>query len=98
MKDVDDFLVAQVRNPAFSGKVNDIVVECGNSLYHSDLDRYVTGEDVPFAEVRKVWRNATQPMRGTSGFFEELFPLVRAINQKLSEKSRCLSWWMHFFT
>ena len=83
MKDVDDFILSLIRDPAFSQRVNDIEVECGNSLYQSILDRYVAGGDVPFLEVRKVWRNTTQPMCGTSGFFEEFFPLVRAINQKL---------------
>jgi hypothetical protein len=63
--------------------VNDIAVECGNSLYQPILDRYIAGENVPFTEVRKVWRNTTQPMCNFSGFFEQLFPLVRAINQRL---------------
>ncbi len=83
MKDVDDFILALIRDPRFPEKVNDIAVECGNSLYQSVLDRYTAGEDVPFTEVRKVWRNTTQPMCGYSGFFEQLFPLVRAINQRL---------------
>jgi hypothetical protein len=83
LKEVDDFIFSLIRNPAFGGKVNDIAVECGNSLYQPILDRYVAGEDVPFTEVRKVWRNTTQSMCGTSGFFEQFFPLVRAINQKL---------------
>ena len=33
MKDVDDFILSLVRNPAFSEKVNDIEVECANALY-----------------------------------------------------------------
>ncbi len=82
-KDLDDFILSLIRNPAFAEKVNDIAVECGNSLYQPILDRYIAGEDVPFADVQKVWRNTTQPMCGVSEFFEELFPLVRAINQKL---------------
>jgi hypothetical protein len=88
MKDVDDFILSLIRTPAFSDKVNDIEVECGNSLYQPTLDRYIAGEDVPFTEVRKVWRNTTQPMCGTSGFFEEFFPLVRAINQKAAPGKR----------
>ena len=43
---------------------------------------------MPFAEVRKVWRNTTQSMCGQSGFFEQFFPLVRAINQKLPTTKR----------
>jgi hypothetical protein len=88
MKDVDDLILSLIRSPAFSEKVNDVVVECGNSLYQPDLDRYTAGEDVPFTEVRKVWRNTTQPMCGMSGFFEQFFPLVRAINQKLPPGKR----------
>jgi hypothetical protein len=88
MKDVDDFILSLIRNPAFSLQVNDIEVECGNSLYQPILDRYIAGEDVPFTEVKKVWRNTTQPMCGTSGFFEQFFPLVRAINQKLPPEGR----------
>jgi hypothetical protein len=88
MKDVDDFILSLIRRPAFPEKVNDIVVECGNSLYQPELDRYISGEDVPFTEVRKVWRNTTQPMCGLSGFFEQFFPLVRAFNQKLAPEKR----------
>lgn len=32
MKDVDDFILSLIRNPVFAEKVNDIAVECGNSL------------------------------------------------------------------
>lgn len=88
MKDLDDFVLSLIRDPAFPVKVNDIEVECGNSLYQPVLDRYIAGEDVPFTEVRKVWRNTTQSMCGYSGFFEQLFPLVRAINQKLPTTKR----------
>jgi hypothetical protein len=88
MKDADDFILTLIRNPAFSEKVNDIAVECGNSLYQPILDRYIAGEDVPFTAVRKIWRNTTQPMCGMSGFFEQFFPLVRAINRKLPPGKR----------
>ena len=63
-------------------------VECGNSLYQPILDRYIAGDDVPLSEVRQLWRNTTQPMCGTSGFYEELFPLVRRINQKVPPEKK----------
>lgn len=83
LKDLDDLILTLVRNPAFPGKVNDIEIECGNSLYQDVLDRYTSGAAVPFQEVQKVWRNTSQPACGLSGFYEQLVPLVRAINQKL---------------
>jgi hypothetical protein len=89
----DDFYLDLIRNPAFPGKVNDIAVECGNSLYQPILDRYIAGQDVPLTEVRQVWRNTTQPTCGFSTFYERLFPLVRRINQKLppAKKLRVLA-------
>ena len=88
LKDLDDFILSLIRRPAFSAAVNDIVVECGNSLYQSTLDRYIAGENVPLVEVRQVWRNTTQTMCNVSTFYEELFPLVRAINQRLAPEKR----------
>ncbi|MEO8338041.1 MAG: hypothetical protein ABI664_23910 [bacterium] len=88
MKDIDDFILALIRDPRFPDKVNDIAVECGNSLYQPVLDRYIAGMDVPFTEVRKVWRNTTQMMCSYSAFFEQFFPLVRAINQRLPPNKR----------
>src|SRR5882757_8802130 len=63
-KDVDDFILDLIRNPAFPAKVNDIVYEGGNSRYQPVLDRYIAGEDVPLAELRHVWRDSTQPATG----------------------------------
>ena len=90
LKDLDDLIFALIRNPAFPDKVNDIVVECGNSLYQPILDRYIAGDDVPLTEARKVWRNTDQPLCGGwgFGFFEQLYPLLRAINQKLPPGKR----------
>jgi hypothetical protein len=89
----DGFYLDLIRNPAFPGKVNDIAVECGNSLYQPILDRYIAGEDVPLSAVRQVWRNTTQPMCGFSTFYERFFPLVRRINEKLppAKKLRVLA-------
>jgi hypothetical protein len=87
-KDLDDFILDLIRNPAFPSKVNDIAVECGNSLYQPVLDRYIAGGEVPLSDVRLVWRNTTQTMCGTSGFYAQLFPLVRRINQKLPREKK----------
>jgi hypothetical protein len=87
-KDLDDLILRVVRDPAFPNAVNDIVVECGNSLYQPILDRYIAGEDVPLSDFRRVWRDTTQPMCSVSGFYEVLYPLVRRINQMLSPAKR----------
>lgn len=87
-KDVDDFILSLIRNPQLPNQVNDIVVECGNKRYQPILDRYVAGENVPFSEVQHVWRDTTQAMCGESGFYEQLFPLVRSINKGLPAAKR----------
>src|SRR5580700_6983532 len=87
-KDLDDFILHLVRNPAFADTVNDVAVECGNSLYQPVLARYIAGEDVSLTEVRPVWRNTTQLMCSVSDFYEELFPLIRRINQRLPPEKR----------
>lgn len=90
LKDLDDLIFALIRNPAFPENVNDIAIECGNSLYQPFLDRYIAGADVPFTEASKVWRSSTMPICGMwgFGFFEQFFPLVRAINRKLPPEKR----------
>lgn len=88
MQDLNDFILSLIRNPAFSEKVNDIEVEFGNSLYQPMLDRYIAGENVPFTELQKVWRKMGQPASGASGFVEQFFFLVRALNQKLPSERR----------
>jgi hypothetical protein len=87
-QDLDQFILNLIRNPELPGKINDIVVECGNSLYQPILDRYIAGDDVPLDQARQVWRNTTQPMCSVSAFYEELFPLVRRINQRLPPEKR----------
>ncbi len=87
-KDIDDFILALIREPSFPTKVNDIVVECGNSLYQPVLDHYIAGDQVSFTDVEKVWRNTTQSMCGQSAFYEQLFPLVRVLNQTLPAERR----------
>ena len=59
-KDIKDFILSLVREPSFPNTVNDIAVECGNSLYQPVLDRYITGKQVSYSKVQKVWRNTTQ--------------------------------------
>lgn len=87
-QDLDHFIFDLLRNPALLRKINDVAVECGNSLYQPILDRYIAGEDVPLDQIRQVWRNTTQPMCSISGFYEELFPLIRRMNQKLTPEAR----------
>src|SRR5215469_1218383 len=50
LKDLNDLILTLIRDPTFAKKVNDIEIECGNSLYQDLLDLYTSGADVPFRE------------------------------------------------
>jgi hypothetical protein len=72
MKDEDDFILSLIRNPAFPQKVNDIAVECGNSLYQPSSTA-TSPEKMCLSENFKKC-GATQHSRcATSGFLEEFF-------------------------
>jgi hypothetical protein len=84
-----DFIVSMIENPAFSGKVNDIVVEFGSARYQNIMDKYIAGETVPHTELRQAWRNTTQPtMVWDVQLYERFFATVRAVNQKLPKAKR----------
>jgi hypothetical protein len=52
-----EWLLLLVATPEFADRVDDIVMEFGNSLYQQSVDRYIAGGDVPFEQVQKAWRN-----------------------------------------
>src|SRR5262249_36545956 len=87
-KKLDDFILSLIRNRELPGKVNDLVVECGNSRYQDILDRYIVGDSVSFEDARHAWRDTSVGMCALSSFYSELFPLVRRINQALPRQRR----------
>ncbi|MDJ1634977.1 hypothetical protein [Rhizobium rhizogenes] len=81
------FRIALIRDPRFPALVNDIVVESGNSLYQSMMDRFISGEDIPDREIRKAWQNTTQAHDvWDSPVFEGLFREVRDLNTTLPKE------------
>ena len=60
--------------------IDDIVVEFGNPLYQTIVDRYIAGENVPTDSVRLAWRNTTQLLAWDSPLYERFYATVRALN------------------
>src|SRR6266446_4990732 len=79
---------ALLSDARFPSKVNDIVVEFGNAFYQPSVDHYVSGEDIPLAEVRRIWRTTTQLMAWDSPAYEQFYLAVRLMNQKLPASRR----------
>jgi hypothetical protein len=82
-----EFLRALVASPQFADKVDDIVVEFGNSLYQKAVDRYIAGEDVPIEEVQKAWQN-TMALGPVSPVYPSLYEAVRQVNRLRAGKHR----------
>ena len=54
------FQLALIADPGFLAVVDDLVVESGNSRYQELADRFVRGEDVDPAALRRIWLDTTQ--------------------------------------
>ena len=83
-----DFITYLVRNPGFTDKANDIVVEFGNALYQDIADRYVSGKEVSPPELSQIWRNHTNPIVFDSPVYAQFFKTIRVVNQALPEGKR----------
>ena len=80
------FRLSLIRDPRFAAVVNDIVVEFGSALYQDVIDRFVRGENVPDADLRRVWQNTTQPHTvWDRPIYEEWYRAVRAVNASLPQ-------------
>jgi hypothetical protein len=75
------WLCSLVRDPAFHARVDDIVVEFGNSLYQKSVDRWIAGEDVPIEQVQKAWRNVVGAVGPVSPVYAEFYHAVRQANR-----------------
>lgn len=79
-----EFRLRLIRDPRFAERVDDIVVEFGNSRFQDTIDRYIGGDDVPRDELRKVWEDTAQanPVWDVP-IYEEFFGAVREVNMAL---------------
>ncbi len=76
------WLRALVASPEFADRVDDIVLEMGNSLYQASVDRYISGEEVPLEQVQKAWRNTVAVVGPPSPTTALLFQAVREENMR----------------
>jgi hypothetical protein len=82
-----EFLRKLVASTDFENRVDDVVLEYGNSLYQDIVDRYVAGESVPIEEVQKAWRNTTA-IGPPSPVYGWLYEAVREANRKRPQGRR----------
>lgn len=77
------------RTPYVWRTIDDIVIEFANSMHQDVLDAYVLRlEPVPIEELRKVWRDTTQPGTWESPVYQEFIEIVRRANMMTPEAER----------
>lgn len=87
------FYAALIRDPRFATSVGNVVVEFGGSQHQDILDRYVGGEDVPYTELSKVWRNTVAWSPSVTGIgYQTFFAQVRAVNSALPREQQIRVW------
>ncbi len=70
--------------------VDDIVVEFGNALYQHTIDRFIAGQPVADADLRRVWRNTVVSPLETwdEPMYEQVYRTIRAANWALPAHQR----------
>jgi hypothetical protein len=78
------FVVALIEDPRFAPTSIDVAMENGNARYQDAMDRYTRGDAVPYAELRRVWDDTTQPqVIDAVGNIPEIYRALREINRSL---------------
>ncbi len=75
------WLQSLIANPEFADRVDDVVMEVGNSLYQKSVDRYIAGEAVPIEDVQRAWHN-TLGLGPPPPIYGDLYKMVRETNMR----------------
>jgi hypothetical protein len=76
-----EWLDSLVSSPEFADRVDDIVMELGNSLYQKSVDRYIAGEAVPIEQVQRAWRS-TLGLGPPPPIYGDLYKKIRETNMR----------------
>jgi hypothetical protein len=77
-----DWLRSLVDAPEFADRVDDIVMEFGNSLYQEAVDRYVRGDEILLERVEGAWLDTVASVGPPSPVYASLYHAVRETNMK----------------
>jgi len=83
-----DLRIALVRHPDFARKVRTIVVEFATTTEQTTLDRYIRGENVSRAELKRVRPRQPGSLTSEDPIYLDFFAAVRDVNSKLPADAR----------
>jgi hypothetical protein len=88
-----EFYNRLIGDPRFAADVGNVVVEFGGAAHQDTLDRYLSGEEVPYGELRQVWSNVVGWVPTViSVMYQHFFAQVRVVNARLSPEQRIRVW------
>jgi hypothetical protein len=82
LRQAGDFYIRLVRDPSFQKTVQNIVVEFASRQNQPLLDKYIAGDDVPFEQLCRIWRDTTKVGSWESPIYAEWLAAIREVNQK----------------
>lgn len=89
----EDFYASLIRDKRFAREIGNVVVEFGDAAQQETVDRYVSGEYVPYEQLRKVWSDTVGfiPTVTALGYLN-FYAQVRAVNLGLPLDQRIHVW------
>lgn len=93
MAQEEDFFAALIRDKRFAAEVGNVVVEFGDATQQDTVNSYVSGDEVPYEKLRKVWSDTIGwvPTVTSLGYIN-FYAQVRDVNQGLPPAQRIHVW------
>jgi hypothetical protein len=89
----EDFYASLIRDKRFAKDVGNVVVEFGDAAQQDTLDRYLSGEDIRYDQLRKVWSDTVGWIPTVTGMgYLNFYAQVRAVNLELPPEQRIHVW------
>src|SRR5690349_2338549 len=81
-REIHALLQQLLHEPRFICRVDDVVVEFGNSRLQPLADAYIDGAQLSQAQQRSLWRETAVPLTWNSPLYEAVYATLREINQQ----------------
>ncbi len=79
---IHGFIQQMLRDPRFICRVDDLVVEFGNSRLQKLADVYASGGALSEAQVQSMWRETSVPLTWNTPVYRAVYDTVRDINRE----------------
>jgi hypothetical protein len=78
---IHTFIQQMLRDPRFICRVDDVVVEFGNSRLQKLADIYATGGALGETQIQSMWRETSVPLTWNAPVYRAIYDTIRDINR-----------------